>query len=59
MPKLSIVIVAKNEASNIYDCVKSAAFADEILVIDSGSADQTINLAKKAGARVKIGRAHV
>lgn len=52
MTKLSIVIVAKNEAANIYDCVKSAAFADEILVIDSGSVDQTISLAKKAGARI-------
>ena len=52
MTKLSIVIVAKNEAENIYDCVKSAAFADEILVIDSGSIDQTISLAKKAGARI-------
>ena len=52
MTKLSVVIVAKNEAANIYDCVRSAAFADEILVIDSGSVDQTIspqqNIAIKA-----------
>ena len=52
MTKLSVVIVAKNESANIYDCVKSAAFADEILVVDSGSTDQTINLAKSAGARI-------
>ena len=52
MAKLSVVIVAKNESANIYDCVKSAAFADEILVIDSGSTDQTIRLAKNAGARI-------
>lgn len=52
MTKLSVVIVAKNEAGNIYDCVKSAAFADEILVIDSGSVDETISLAKKAGAQI-------
>ena len=52
MTKLPVVIVAKNESANIYDCVKSAAFADEILVVDSGSTDQTINLAKSAGARI-------
>jgi len=52
MTKLSIVIVAKNESKNIYECVRSAAFADEILVVDSGSTDDTISLAKSAGARI-------
>lgn len=52
MNKLSIVIIAKNESINIFECVKSASFADEVLVIDSGSEDDTIKLAKKAGARV-------
>jgi glycosyltransferase involved in cell wall biosynthesis len=46
------VIATKNEALNIVDCVKSAAFADEVLLIDSGSSDQTVKLAIEAGAKV-------
>jgi glycosyltransferase involved in cell wall biosynthesis len=49
---LTVVIVAKNEARNIVECVASASFADEIVVLDSGSSDQTANLASGAGARV-------
>src|SRR5262249_21008794 len=49
---LTIVIVAKNEARNISDCVASASFADEVLVLDSGSTDDTVALAERAGARV-------
>ncbi len=51
-PTLTVVIVAKNEARNITDCVASAAFADEVLVLDSGSSDGTPALATEAGARV-------
>lgn len=50
--KLSVVIVAKNEAVNIVDCVNSASFADEVLVLDSGSTDLTVRLATSAGAKV-------
>ncbi|CEN56349.1 glycosyltransferase family 2 protein [Candidatus Methylopumilus turicensis] len=49
---LSIVICTKNEALNISDCVISASFADEVLVVDSGSTDDTVDIAKKLGARV-------
>jgi glycosyltransferase involved in cell wall biosynthesis len=52
LPTLSVVIVTKNEMLNIVDCVKSVAFADEILVLDSGSSDQTVQLAKEVGANV-------
>jgi glycosyltransferase involved in cell wall biosynthesis len=51
-PTLSIVIVAKDEADNIAECVASARFADEVLVLDSGSGDATVALAREAGARV-------
>lgn len=53
MPTLSIIIAAKNEARNIADCVKSASFADEVIVLDSGSTDGTGELAARAGAVVK------
>jgi glycosyltransferase involved in cell wall biosynthesis len=52
MTALSIVIITKNEALNITDCLVSAAFADEILVMDSGSHDNTVALARSMGAKV-------
>ena len=49
---ISVVIAAKNEAVNIADCVASAAFADEVIVFDSASSDNTAEIARAAGARV-------
>jgi len=49
---LSVVIVAKNEARNIAECIASVSFADEVVVLDSGSSDRTAALAAQAGARV-------
>jgi len=51
---LAVVIVAKNEAARIADCIASAAFADEVLVLDSGSTDPTATIARAAGARVVV-----
>ena len=51
MPRLAVLILTKNEEKNIVDCIRSAAFADEILVIDSGSTDRTQQLAERIGAR--------
>ena len=48
---LTAVILAKNEARNLPACLKSLQFADQILVIDDNSADQTVQIAKKHGAR--------
>jgi len=49
---ISILIPAKNEQANIRACIESARFADEIVVVDSGSTDGTRELAEALGARV-------
>ncbi len=51
---LAVVIVAKNEAARIGACIASAAFADEVVVLDSGSTDRTAQVAEAAGARVVV-----
>ena len=54
MTRLSVIIVAKNEAANIVDCVRSARFADEVIVLDSSSTDATADLARAEGALVTV-----
>ena len=49
---LSAVLIPQNAAHQIESCLASLAFADEILVIDSGSSDATRSLAESRGARV-------
>jgi glycosyltransferase involved in cell wall biosynthesis len=51
-PTLTIAILTKNEARRIGACLASAAFADQVLVVDSGSDDKTVELSRKAGAEV-------
>ena len=49
---LTVIIATKNEALNIEECISSVQFANEILVLDSGSSDYTVATAKAAGATV-------
>ena len=51
---LSVAIITKNEEERLPDCLKSVTFADEVLVVDSGSTDGTVALARSFGARVLI-----
>ncbi len=44
--KISVVIITGNEENNIKDCLKSATWADEIIVVDSESTDKTVELVK-------------
>lgn len=49
---LSLVIITKNEEGSIERCIGSVPFADEIIVVDSGSTDSTAAAAEKCGAKV-------
>lgn len=51
--RLSVVIITKNEIGSIAACIESVRFADEIIVLDSGSTDGTVELCQKLGARVE------
>lgn len=44
---ISVVVITKNEEGNIADCLKSAAWANEIIVVDDYSTDNTVNMAKQ------------
>jgi len=49
---ISVLIPVKNEAANLGPCLASAAFCDELVVVDSGSTDATRAIAGQAGAHV-------
>jgi len=50
--KLIAVVLTRNESAHIVDCIETLRFADDVLVFDSFSSDDTVPLARKAGARV-------
>src|ERR1700679_3857749 len=50
--KLSIAMLAHNEAANIRRTLESVAWADELVLVDSGSTDGTIAIAQEFGAKV-------
>lgn len=53
MPKLSAAIATYNEEENIGDCLESIKnIVDEIIIVDGGSSDKTVEIAKSFGARV-------
>src|SRR5437870_2071848 len=52
MPKLSVAVITKNEATDIADALQSVAWADELIVVDSGSTDGTPSIARRFTERV-------
>lgn len=45
--KISVVIICKDEAKRIRRCLESVCWADEIVIVDSGSADKTLDIARE------------
>lgn len=52
--RLSAILITKNEMADLPDCLASLAFCDEIVVVDSGSTDGTVEIARAAGAVVRV-----
>ena len=51
---LSVIVITKNEEASIARTLRSVGFADEIVVVDSGSCDRTAELAREHGAKVSV-----
>jgi glycosyltransferase involved in cell wall biosynthesis len=53
MPRLSLIVITKNEEASIERCLRSVAdLADEIVIVDSGSTDRTLEIARGFGAKI-------
>jgi len=49
---VSCVIITRNEQQNLAECLESVRWCDEIILVDSGSTDKTIEIAEKSGAKI-------
>jgi glycosyltransferase involved in cell wall biosynthesis len=49
---LSVIVITRNESKRLRACLESVSFANEIVVVDSGSTDDTVEIAKSMGARI-------
>ena len=52
--RLSVALITRDEAHSVRACLESVSWADEIVVLDSGSTDATVELCRSLGARVEI-----
>lgn len=53
-PSLGVALITKNAARHLHACLSAVRFADDIVVLDSGSTDATLRIAREQGARVAI-----
>jgi len=53
-PTLSVILITKNEAELVGQCLESVKWADEIIVVDSGSTDATVEICKRYTDRVTV-----
>ncbi|MGE0072351.1 MAG: glycosyltransferase family 2 protein [Thiomonas sp.] len=54
MPRVSAILITRNEQHNIAACLSGLSWCDEVIVVDSGSSDATVELARSLGARVEV-----
>lgn len=51
---ISVIIITRNECHNIADCLTGVQWADEVVVVDGGSDDGTVDIARSLGAKVTL-----
>ena len=56
LSSLTVTVITKNEAHNIEACLRSVQFADKRVVLDSGSTDATVEIARATDAEVSVNR---
>jgi glycosyltransferase involved in cell wall biosynthesis len=56
LTSLTAIVITKNEEENIAACLQSVSFANQIVVLDGGSTDETATIAASAGAEVSINK---
>lgn len=52
MSRISAIVIVKNAENLLVDCFESLSFCNEVILIDNGSEDRTVDLGKKLGAKV-------
>ena len=53
-PTISAILISKNEEENIAECLETLGFCDEIIIVDGGSSDRTVEIARDLGASVYV-----